>query len=114
MPPLPRRGDSGFASQSTHARREHRVLHQIPDVGTPTPHFILTGGDPLERADLFPLIDEARQIGIDISITLAATPKLTKNLLVKLRARGVDGLGLSLDSATAQRHDGICGVPGTY
>lgn len=89
-------------------------LHQIPDFGTPLPQLILTGGDPLARADLFELIDETRQLGIAFSITPAATPALTREVLVKLKQHGLDGLGLSLDGSTAARHDSIRGVPGTF
>jgi MoaA/NifB/PqqE/SkfB family radical SAM enzyme len=35
-------------------------------------------------------------------------------VLVELREHGVEGLGLSLDGSTAERHDGIRGVPGTF
>ncbi|HUI77465.1 MAG TPA: radical SAM protein, partial [Bryobacteraceae bacterium] len=89
-------------------------LEQIKGFGSPLPHLILTGGDPLERRDLFELIDHARSLGIDISITPAATSKLTREVLVRLREHGVEGLGLSLDGSTAERHDSIRGVPGTY
>ena len=91
-----------------------RMLEQILDFGEPLPHLILTGGDPLERPDLFPLIDEARRLGLSLSITPAATPRLTRELLAELQAHGVEGLGLSLDASTAERHDGLRGVPGTF
>src|SRR5208282_1886803 len=89
-------------------------LHQIPNFGAPLPQLILTGGDPLARADLFELIDEARKLGIGVSITPAATPALTREVLVRLQHHGVEGLGLSLDGSTAERHDSIRGVPGTF
>ena len=89
-------------------------LRQIQDFGKPLPHLILTGGDPLEREGLFELIDQARGLGIGVSITPAATPKLTRDLLARLKAHGVEGLGLSLDGSTAERHDSIRGVPGTF
>jgi radical SAM protein len=90
------------------------LLRQIVDFGDPLPQLILTGGDPLQRADLFDLIDEARKLGIGVSITPAATPALTREVLVKLKEHGVEGLGLSLDGSTAQHHDSIRGVPGTF
>ena len=90
------------------------LLEQIKGFGDPLPHLILTGGDPLERRDLFPLINKARELGIEVSITPAATPRLTREILVRLKEHGVDGLGLSLDGSTAQRHDSIRGVPGTF
>lgn len=89
-------------------------LQQIRDFGNPLPHLILTGGDPLEREGLFDLIDRARALGIGVSITPAATPKLTRDLLARLKQQGVEGLGLSLDGSTAERHDSIRGVPGTF
>jgi AdoMet-dependent heme synthase len=90
------------------------LLEQIKRFGDPLPHLILTGGDPLERPDLFPLIDRARDLGIALSITPAATAKLTREVLLRLNEQGVDGLGLSLDGSTAQHHDSIRGVPGTF
>jgi len=90
------------------------LLHQILDFGEPLPQLILTGGDPLARADLYELIDEANRIGIRISITPAATEALTRDVLVKLKEHAVEGLGLSLDGSTAERHDAIRGIPGTF
>jgi radical SAM protein with 4Fe4S-binding SPASM domain len=78
------------------------------------PQLILTGGDPLARADLYELIDEARKLQIGISITPAATQALTREVLVRLQEHGVEGLGLSLDGSSAARHDSIRGVPGTF
>jgi AdoMet-dependent heme synthase len=89
-------------------------LRQIPEFGAPLPQLILTGGDPLARADLYELIDEARKLGIDVSITPAATSALTREVLLRLKQHGVAGLGLSLDGASAESHDSIRGVPGTF
>ena len=89
-------------------------LRQIPEFGSPLPQLILTGGDPLARSDLYDLIDEARKLGIGVSITPAATPALTREVLVKLKDHSVEGIGLSLDGSTGERHDSIRGVPGTF
>ena len=89
-------------------------LRQIPEFGSPMPQLILTGGDPLARPDLYELIDEARKLGIGISITPAASSAFTREVLVRLKEHGVEGLGLSLDGSTAERHDSIRGVPGTF
>ena len=90
------------------------LLAQIPKFGSPMPQLILTGGDPLARPDLFLLIEEAGRLGIGVSITPAATPALTRDVLARLKAHGVDGLGLSLDGSSASRHDSIRGVAGTF
>src|SRR5438128_8453712 len=80
-------------------------LRQIPEFGSPLPQLILTGGDPLARADLYELIDEARRLGIGVSITPAATPALTRDVIARLQDHGVEGLGLSLDGPTDELHD---------
>jgi AdoMet-dependent heme synthase len=90
------------------------LLRQINDFGHPLPHLILTGGDPLARQGLFELIDQARAFGIGMSITPAATPKLTREILASLKEHGVEGVGLSLDGSTPERHDFIRGVPGAF
>lgn len=89
-------------------------LRQIPEFGAPLPHLILTGGDPMARADLPELIDEAVALGIGLSITPAVTPTLTREALATLGGRGVQGVGLSLDGASAERHDAIRGIPGCF
>src|SRR5260370_36743798 len=57
---------------------------------------------------------EARICGWGVTTPPAATHALTRDVLVKLTAHGVEGLGLSLDGSNAVRHDSIRGVPGTF
>jgi AdoMet-dependent heme synthase len=89
-------------------------LRQIADFGQPLPQLILTGGDPLMRRGLFTLIAEARRLGISVSITPAATSALSYGTLARLKFHGIEGVGLSLDGSTAEKHDSIRGVPGTF
>ena len=90
------------------------LLLQIAGFNKPLPHLILTGGDPLERADLYELIDEARRLQIAVSITPSATSNLTPDALAKLKEHGVEGIGLSLDGSNAKRHDAVRGVAGCF
>jgi radical SAM protein len=89
-------------------------LSQLMDFGDPLPHLVLTGGDPLSRPDLFPLIDYARGLGLEVSITPAATSALTPAVISKFKDHGVQSMGLSLDGSTRARHDEIRAVPGTF
>jgi radical SAM protein len=91
-----------------------KFLDQLLDFGDPLPHVILTGGDPLRRKDIYPIIDYARGIGLDISITPAATTELSNDAITKLRDHGIQALGLSLDGSCAEKHDAIRNVPGTF
>jgi AdoMet-dependent heme synthase len=91
-----------------------KLLRQIASFDKPLPHLILTGGDPLQRADLFDLIDDARQLGLTVSITPSATENLTFNAIAKLKEHGVESLGLSLDGSSAARHEAVRGVAGCF
>jgi len=91
-----------------------RFLRQLPEFGHPLPHVIMTGGDPLNRTDIFELIDYAKGLGIDVSVTPAATSQLTNDAISKLKAHGIQAMGLSLDGSNAERHDNIRAVPGTF
>jgi AdoMet-dependent heme synthase len=91
-----------------------QLLRQIAAFGEPLPHLILTGGDPLSRMDLFELIDDARNLGLEVSITPSATPALTNDAINQLKAHGIQSLGLSVDGSNAERHDGIRAVQGCF
>lgn len=92
-----------------------RLLERIAAFGDPQRrHLILTGGDPIQRADLFALVAYARELGLLVSVTPAATRRLTDDIIVKLSGAGVTGLGLSLDGSNPQRHDTLRGEPGSF
>lgn len=91
-----------------------RLLERLAAFGPLRPHVIFTGGDPLKRADLFPLIDRARALGLGVSVAPSATPLLTPAAIRRLRAAGVEAISLSLDGSTSARHDAFRGVAGCF
>lgn len=95
-------------------RESRAFLNQLLDFGDPLPHLILTGGDPLRRADIYPLIDYACGLGLEVSVTPSATFELTRVAIARLKEHGIQSLGLSLDGSTVARHDAIRAVPGTF
>ncbi len=96
------------------AEEGQRLLRALARFGEPLPHLVLTGGDPLKRADLFPLIDTARALGFPVAVAPSGTPLLTAGEIHRLEAAGVEAISLSLDGADAARHDGLRGVPGCF
>jgi radical SAM protein len=78
------------------------------------PVFVLTGGDPLKRPDIFELVEYASINGVRISLTPSATPLLTREAIVRLKQCGLARLAISLDGPTAQIHDAFRRVPGSY
>lgn len=89
-------------------------IRSFAEDGAPPPHLVLTGGDPLKRADLFDLIIAARGRGLNVSVSPSATPLLTPATVARFKAWGVEAISLSLDGATAEAHDAIRGFPGAF
>ena len=78
------------------------------------PVFVLTGGDPIKRPDLFELIGHARSVGVRVSLTPSATPLLTKDIVVRLKEAGLARLAVSMDGASAETHDAFRGMSGSF
>lgn len=89
--------------------------HLIDQVaGMMVPVFVLTGGDPIKRPDLFELIGHARAQGLRVSLTPSATPLLTQDVVVRLKAEGLARLAVSMDGASAETHDAFRGMAGSF
>ena len=91
-----------------------RLIAELAGFGVPLPHLILTGGDPLKRADLFALIAAARERGFGVSVAPSATPLLTAEVITRLKAAGVEAVSLSLDGSDAARHDALRRIDGCF
>lgn len=89
-----------------------RLLEEAAAMGTPV--FILSGGDPVKRPDLYRLIRKGKQVGLRMGTIPAATALLTEDLVLQLKDTGLDQMALSLDFPRAELHDAFRGVPGAY
>jgi AdoMet-dependent heme synthase len=89
-----------------------RLIDEIAAMQVPV--FVLTGGDPLKRPDIFDLVSYATQKGVRISLTPSATPLLTREAIEKLKNAGLARLAISLDGPTAEIHDAFRKVPGSF
>lgn len=90
----------------------YKTLDQI--VSLRPSELIITGGDLLERADIYQLIDYARRRGVPPTLTLTVTPALTGAVVGKLRHNGAARIALALDSAMPERHDAARGLNGQF
>jgi AdoMet-dependent heme synthase len=78
------------------------------------PIFILTGGDPLKRPDIFYVVRRAVAHGLHPAMTPSATPLLTRESIADLKRAGLSRLAVSLDGSVPELHDTFRGVPGSY
>ena len=90
----------------------YRLIDQIAELKPKV--FVITGGDPLKRDDVYDMIAYARKVGLEPSITPSATPLLTPESIAKMKAHGVARLAISLDSYDAKTHDAFRRVDGSF
>ncbi|MGK7345188.1 MAG: radical SAM protein [Candidatus Nitrospinota bacterium M3_3B_026] len=73
--------------------------------------LILTGGEPLAREDIYDVIEKASGLGLMAVLGTNGT-LLTPETVRRLKDAGAAGVGVSIDSLNAERHDSFRGKPG--
>jgi radical SAM protein len=89
-----------------------RLIGEIAAMQVPV--FVLSGGDPLKRPDIYELVEYATARGVRTSLTPSATPLLTRDALAEFQRRGLARLAVSLDGSTAEIHNAFRRVAGSY
>lgn len=88
-----------------------QVARDIRDYGDPI--MILTGGEPLVRADIFDIAKYCS--GIFTRVAMATNGTLVDDIVAKKIAdSGIQRVSISLDGATAATHDDFRGLPGSF
>ncbi len=89
-----------------------KLIDEIAHMQVPV--FVLTGGDPIKRPDLFELIEHAKKVGVRVSLTPSATPLLTREVIHRLKQSGLARLAVSLDGSDREVHDTFRGMSGSF
>jgi putative heme d1 biosynthesis radical SAM protein NirJ2 len=79
-----------------------RLIEEIATAGFRV--LILSGGEPLMRADLYQLVEKAREVGLRPVLGTNGT-LMTPEVARRLRDAGLARAGISLDSAEAEYHN---------
>ncbi|UCF92716.1 MAG: radical SAM protein [Desulfobacterales bacterium] len=99
----PRQNELSLAEYRTLAARfDDLRVHQIS----------IAGGEPLMRGDVFAVIQAFADRGM--SVNLCTNGMLLEKYQREIRSSGATCVTVSLDGATAECHDGIRGMPGSY
>jgi radical SAM protein with 4Fe4S-binding SPASM domain len=77
------------------------------------PILIVSGGDPLLRADIFEITAYASKLGIRVVMSPSGS-NITLQVIGKMKEAGVRMISVSLDGSTPQIHDGFRQVNGAY
>ena len=79
----------------------------------PDAMVVLTGGEPLLRNDLEEIVQHGSQLGLFLVLGTNGV-QLTQKRISMLKAAGLMGVGVSLDSIDAQKHDDFRGRHGCW
>ena len=109
----PRVTDEGFADRSELTTEQcYKVIDDI-EAFAPEALTILTGGEPLLRRDILPIVRYASGKGLWVVVGTNGI-SITENLARILEREGVRGLALSLDALDASTHDRFRRVRGAW
>jgi len=78
------------------------------------PLLVLTGGDPLLRPDLFPVIEFAARRSVRTSLTMLPTSLLDPEVIAELKACGLMRCAFWLHGSTPALDDAYWGVRGSH
>jgi radical SAM protein len=84
------------------------------DHGGRPPLFVLTGGDPMKRPDIYDLIAHGTQKGLSVAMSPSATPLVTREAILKMRDCGLKRMAISIDGPDAASHDAFRQVEGSF
>jgi radical SAM protein len=87
-------------------------MDQIYEMGNPL--FVITGGDPMMRQDLYDLVNYGVKKGLRVSLAPSATKLVTRDALQRLKDAGLVRLSFSLDGSRAEVHDAFRQTPGAF
>ncbi len=75
--------------------------------------LVLSGGEPMLRKDIFSIVEYAAEAGIIVVMGSNGT-LLTEENLRDLSKAGLRGIGISIDSTLAEKHDVFRGTKGAW
>ena len=77
------------------------------------PVFIISGGDPLQRKDIFEIASYASSLGFRVVMSPSGSD-MTAETFEKLKQAGVKMISISLDGSTPAIHDGFRNISGAF
>lgn len=90
----------------------YKTIDQIASV-EPS-RFVISGGDPLERDDLYQFVEYARRRGLDPILALSPTPSVSQKSIAQLAYAGLKRIVVSIDDHDPMRHDAGTGLTGSF
>lgn len=88
-----------------------RLIDQVAEVGRPV--FVLSGGEPLFRPDIFEIARYATDAGLPVALATNGTT-VDDAVAQRIKDSGVKRVSISFDGADAKTHDAFRGLEGSF
>jgi AdoMet-dependent heme synthase len=88
-----------------------KLVDQITAAGKPV--FVLSGGEPLFRPDIFDIARYASEAGLPVALATNGT-LIDASVAERVKASGVKRVSISFDGPDAATHDAFRGLPGAF
>ena len=88
-----------------------KILASVADFNKCT--IILTGGEPMERDDIYELVRSGRGLGLQMVMATCGYA-IDDATIARLKEAGISALSVSLDGARAETHDAFRQIEGAF
>ena len=99
------------ADEELNTQEAKTLLEQIAKAGFKI--MIFSGGEPLMRPDIVELVEYATKLGLRSVFGTNGT-LITEEMALKLKNAGAMGMGISLDSMDAEKHNNFRKFPNAW
>lgn len=100
-----------LTAQDLSTAETFKMIDDITAVGTPV--FVLSGGEPLFRPDIFEIARYATDAGMPVALATNGT-LIDDAVAARVKESGVKRISISFDGADAATHDAFRGLPGSF
>ncbi|MBZ0300914.1 MAG: radical SAM protein [Anaerolineae bacterium] len=97
--------------QDLSTQEAFQLVDQVAEVGKPV--FVLSGGEPLFRPDIFEIARYATDAGLPVALATNGT-LVDDAVAAQIKASGVKRVSISFDGADAATHDAFRGLAGSF
>ncbi len=88
-----------------------KLIDEVSEISKPI--FILSGGEPLLREDLFEIASYGNKKGLRVTMATNGT-LITPEIASRIKRSGIQRVSVSLDGATSESHDSFRKVEGAF
>lgn len=112
----PHISDSVYSPNTDHLelsdKEAEQLIREIAELRPPV--FVFAGFDPLQRSRIYSLVQYADSCGLHPHMLLGTNATVTRAGVAELKKASLSRLGLTLEAGSAEMHDHISGMAGSF